>query len=180
MRKIMMSVVAGLLLTVTVNAQSVYSTKTGRINFFSDAPLEDIEAKNNEVESKLAPANGQVYFVLLIKGFRFKNQLMEDHFNENYMESSKYPKSEFRGYVTNMKDVNLAKDGVYPVKVKGNLTIHNVTNEINTDGTIEVKNGKPIAKTKFNVKLKDYKIGGSMIGTKIAETIEVNVNCKYD
>jgi hypothetical protein len=164
----------------SVQAQKIYSTKSGRISFYSKAPLEDIEARNTEVESKLASSSGQVVFNLLIKGFQFENQLMQDHFNENYMESNKYPKSSFKGVISNIKQINFTKDGSYPAKVKGELTIHGATRSLETDGTIEVKNGKVTAKARFPVKLRDYSIGGSMVGTKIAETIVVDINCQYD
>lgn len=174
------TLLAGLALMISVQAQSIYSTKTGKISFYSNAALEDITAKNSEVESKLSPSSGQIVFMLLIKGFQFENQLMEDHFNENYMESSKYPKSDFKGYITNIKDIDFKTDGTYPAKVKGSLTIHGVTKEVESAGTIEVKGGKPTAKAKFKVALKDYGIGGAMIGKKIAENIEITVNCQYD
>lgn len=167
-------------LTAQVKAQKIYSTKTGKISFFSNAPLEDIEAKTNEVESKLAPSNGQMVFTLLIKGFRFPNALMQEHFNDNYMESSKFPKSDFKGFITNIKDINFSKDGSYPAKVKGNLTIHGVTKEVEAAGTIDVRGEKVTAKSKFNVNLKDYKIEGMHIGKKIAETIQITVDCQYD
>jgi hypothetical protein len=162
-----------------LKSQKIFSTKTGKISFFSNAPLEDIEARNSEVESKLAP-NGQVIFILLMKGFQFENQLMEDHFNENYVESSKYPKSDFKGVITNIKDIDFSKDGTYPAHVKGSLTIHGITKEVETNGTIEVKGGKVAAKTKFNVILKDYGIAGSQIGKKIAEQIAVTVDTQYE
>lgn len=163
-----------------LQAQKIYSTKNGKISFFSSAPLEDIEAKNNEVESKLASANGQVVFTLLMKGFQFENQLMEDHFNENYVESSKYPKADFKGFITNIKDINFDKDGTYPAKVKGTLTIHNVPKEVTQDGTITIAGAKATAKTKFTISLKDYNIGGSLIGKKIADKIAITVDCQYE
>ena len=166
--------------TTTLHAQKLYSTKSGKISFESKATLEDIEAVNSEVESKLLPSNGQLVFALLIKGFQFENQTMEDHFNEDYMESSKFPRADFKGAISNIKEINFAKDGSYPTKVKGKLTIHGVTKEVTTEGTITVKSGKATANSKFDIKLKDYKIGGSMIGKKIAETIVINVNCKYE
>jgi polyisoprenoid-binding protein YceI len=163
----------------TISAQKILSTKSGKITFFSDAPLEDIEARNSEVESKLLPSNGQVVFTLLVKGFQFENQMMEDHFNENYLESNKFPKADFKGFITNAKEINFTKDGTYPAKVSGDLTLHGVTKKVNTDGTVVVKGGKVSAKSKFNIKLKDYGIGGSMIGSKIAESITINVDCQY-
>lgn len=162
-----------------IHAQKIYSTKTGKISFFSNAPLQDIEAETSEVESKLA-SNGQIVFSLLIKGFQFDNQKMEDDFNEDYMESTKYPKADFKGNITNISEINLSKDGTYPAKVKGSLTIHGVTKEITTDGTIEVKGAKVIASSKFNVAVKDYNIGGALIGKKIANTIAITVNCEYE
>jgi hypothetical protein len=163
-----------------LKAQKIYSTKSAKITFFSKAPLEDIEAKNSEVESKLAPSSGQLVFTLLIKGFHFPNALMEEHFNENYMESSKFPKSDFKGYVTNIKEINFQKDGSYPAKVKGKLTIHGVTREVETTGTIDVKGDKVFGRSKFNINLKDYGIGGALVGKKIAESIAITVDSQYE
>lgn len=163
----------------SAHAQKIYSSKTGRISFFSSAPLQDIEAKTTEVESKFA-SNGQIAFSLLIKGFQFDNQKMEDDFNEDYMESSKYPKASFKGAITNINEINLAKDGVYPAKVKGALTVHGVTKEVTADGTMEVRGSKVNAKSKFDVVVKEYNIGGALIGKKIANTIAVTVNCEYE
>jgi len=180
MKRLFILIAALAITTTSLQAQKVYSTKTGKISFFSDAPLEDIEAKNSEVESKLASGTGQVVFTLLMKGFQFENQLMQDHFNENYLESSKYPKADFKGFVTNIKDINFSKDGTYPAKVKGTLTIHGVSKEINTDGTITVNGDKATARTKFNISLKDYNIGGALIGKKIADKIAITVDCQYE
>ena len=164
---------------ISLNAQQIYSTKAGKISFFSSAPLEDIEARTTEVESKFA-SNGQIAFTLLMKGFEFENQEMEDHFNEEYLESTKYPKANFKGNIINISEINLSKDGVYPAKVKGSLTIHGVTKEIASNGTIEVRGPKVIAKSKFDIALRDYNIGGALIGKKIASTIAVTVNCEYE
>ena len=180
MKKFILVMLVSVFCITKIYAQKIYSTKTGSITFFSETPLEDIEAKNNGVESKLATSNGQIVFLLLIKGFQFDNRLMQEHFNENYMESDKYPKSDFKGFITNIKAINFSKDGVYPANAKGKLTIHGVTKEIESKGTIEVKGGKVTVKSSFNIKLKDYSIGGSLVGDKVAESIKVNVECKYD
>ena len=180
MKQLLIILALSLFFPGNIIAQKIYSTKTGKISFFSNAPLEDIEAKNNEVESKLATANGQVIFLLLMKGFEFENDLMQDHFNEDYAESSKYPKADFKGSVTNIGEINFSKDGIYTAKVKGNLTLHGVTKEIQSNGTIEVKNQKVTAKAKFPISLKDFNIGGSLIGKKIANSIDITVNCQYE
>ena len=163
----------------STQAQKIYNTKTGSISFFSNAPLQDTEAKTNEVESKLA-SNGQIVFALLIIDFQFDNQKMEDDFNENYMESTKYPKAYFKGNITNISEVDFSKDGSYPAKVKGDLTIHGVTKEITGDGTIEVKGSKVVARSKFDIAVKEYNIGGALVGKKIANTIAITVNCEYE
>ncbi len=161
------------------NSQRLFSTKTGQITFESKAPLEDIEARNNEVESKLLSANGQIVFTLLMKGFQFENQLMEDHFNENYVESDKFPKATFTGVITNIKEINFKKNGVYPAKASGSLTIHGITQQIASDGEVTIKDGKVSIVDTFNIKLKDYNIGGNLIGKKIAESVTIKVNCQY-
>lgn len=165
--------------TVTVPAQKIWSTRTGQVKFFSKTPGEDIEAVNNEVDSKIAQANGQMVFSILIKGFRFPNALMQEHFNENYMESTKFPRAEFKGFIINNASVNYAKDGNYNATAEGNITIHGVTKKVTIPGTIEVKAGKITGKSVFKIRLKDYQIKGSAIGDTVAPEIEITVNCKY-
>ena len=97
----------------TANAQKVFATKSGQIYFNATGALVKIAAVNNQVDSKFVDATGQIIFGVLIKGFKFENQLMEDHFNENYMESTQFPKADFKGYITNIIEdskKNLKKD----------------------------------------------------------------------
>lgn len=180
MQRLFMLVAAIGLASTCLQAQKIYSTKTGKISFFSNAPLEDIEAKTSEVESKLLISTGQVVFTLLMKGFQFENPLMQEHFNENYVESTKYPKADFKGFITNIKDINFTKDGTFPANATGMLTIHGVTKEASSTGTISVNAGKVTARSKFIITLKDYNIGGSLIGKKIANQIEITVDCQYE
>jgi polyisoprenoid-binding protein YceI len=161
-------------------SQKVYNTKTGKIYFFSSAPLEDIEAKNNAVTSQLSTGNGQYNFELNIKDFHFENDLMEEHFNENYLHSDKYPKANFRGSISNLKDINFSKDGIYNTTVKGTLTIHGVTREVVQTGTIDIRGGKAIARSKFKILIKDYNVGGSLMSKMISDTVEITVFCQYD
>jgi polyisoprenoid-binding protein YceI len=104
---------------------------------------------------------------------------MEDHFNENYMESTKFPKADFKGFITNIKEVNFAKNGDYPIVVEGTLTIHGVGNKTATKGIISIQNGVPVIKGEFAVSLKQYGIKGSYIGDKIASDASIKLNCKY-
>jgi polyisoprenoid-binding protein YceI len=171
--------IAGLLMLNAVSAQPIYKTKSGKVTFSSDAPLEKIEAVNQQADAKLA-TNGQMVFMVAIKAFKFANATMEEHFNENYMESTKYPRASFMGTVTNLKEVDFTKDGTYKVAVTGNMTIHGITKPVTATGTIEVKGGKVHAKSKFTIKLADYGIKGAWIGEKIAREVDINVDCKFD
>ena len=168
-----------LLSAVSTQAQKVYATKTGQIFFNATGGIEKIAAVNNQTDSKFVADNGQVVFAVLVKGFKFENQLMEDHFNENYMESTKLPKADFKGYITNIKEVNFAKDGTYPVKLEGNLTVHGVTNKVSTNGTMKITGGVPEMEGAFKIKLKDYNVTGLYIGEKIAPEVTITVKCKY-
>lgn len=163
-----------------LHAQKIYSTRTGQIKFNASTPLEKVAAVNDQVDSKMVDKTGQIIFSALIKSFKFENQLMEDHFNENYMESSKFPKAEFRGYITNASAVNFSKDGKYPVIVEGTLSIHGVQQKVSTSGSLVIESGKPSISGTFKVAIKDYAINGSYIGGKIANEAEITVNCKYE
>ena len=166
-------------MTQTVNAQKVFATKSGQIYFNATGALVKIAAVNNQVDSKFVDATGQIIFGVLIKGFKFENQLMEDHFNENYMESTQFPKADFKGYIINIKEINFSKDGAYPIQVEGVLTIHGVSQKTNTKGTLTLAQGKATIEGDFSVKVKDYGITGLYIGEKIANEATIKLNCKY-
>lgn len=166
-------IIAALFLTHTADAQKIYATRNGKITFSSPSE-EDVKATNNEVTSRIAD-NGQVTFSALIKGFRFKLAEMQDHFNDQYLESNKFPRADFKGTIANLSEVNFKKDGSYKATVKGNLTLHGVTKSITANGTIDIKGGKPVVSCKFQVLLKDYNISTSGVGDKIA----VDVSCQY-
>lgn len=156
--------------------ESRYFTKSGKISFYSKAPLENIEAVNYSTTAVLDATSGKMEFSVLIPGFEFEKKLMQEHFNENYMESSKYPKSTFKGSITNMSSVNLKKDGTYNVTVAGNLTIKDRTNPVSATGKITVSSGKVVAESAFNVKLADYNVKiPAAVKDNISETISIKV-----
>jgi polyisoprenoid-binding protein YceI len=118
---------------------------------------------------------------MLIKGFEFKRALMQEHFNENYLESDKIPKAGFKGKITNLASVDFTKDGIYPVEVSGDLTIHGVTKKITAKGTIEIKGKVVTVKSKFEVVPKDYNIQiPSLVENKIAKEVDVNIDTSYN
>jgi hypothetical protein len=164
---------------LTANGQK-FMTKNGYIGFFSHTPVEDIKGDNNQVASVLDISTGELVFQVLIKSFHFEKALMEEHFNENYMESDKFPKSTFRGKIINLSSVDFTKPGKYDVSVEGDLNMHDVTNKISVKGTIEVVQGGVTASSKFNVVPEDYKISiPGVVRDNIAKTLEVSVNMKY-
>lgn len=165
-------------LSLSLNAQK-YMTKNGYIGFFSTTPIEDIKADNNQVAAILDVSNGELVFQALMKSFKFEKALMEEHFNENYVESEKYPRASFKGKILNPADVNFSKPGVYKVNVSGDLTIHGVTRSITEPGELEVTAAGINAKSKFPVKPEDYNIViPSVVREKIAREISVTVDVK--
>jgi hypothetical protein len=176
-------VLAATLITATAfaHAQDKYFTKTGKIEFSSKARMEDIEAKNKTVAAVLDTKTGALQFSALMKGFEFPKALMQEHFNEDYVESDKYPTGTFKGTITNNSEINYAKDGTYQAKVKGKLTIHGVTRDINTTGTIKTGSGKIDAQSAFNILLSDYKIKiPSVVKEKLSNNIKIDVDCKLE
>lgn len=161
---------------VNVAAQTKYFTKTGSIIFSSKSSLENIEAVNNKVVSVWDVATGQIELAVLLKGFEFEKALMQEHFNENYLESDKYPKAVFTGTIENSKAISLAKDNAVIVKVNGSLTMHGVTKPVNTTAIITIKNSIVQASCSFSIALADYKIAiPSIVSDKINKTIAIAV-----
>ena len=161
---------------VKIYAQKFY-TKTGKISFFSATAMENIEANNRSVTALLDSKTGDVQFTVLMKGFEFKKALMQEHFNENYIESDKFPKASFKGQVVNNSEINYSIDGNYPARVKGQLTIHGQTKDIETSGSINIKDGKPILNSTFSVLIADYNITVQRIHRdNISKSIKISVD----
>jgi len=162
-----------------INAQQ-YFTKTGTIKFYSHTDLEDIKAENRKVVSVLDSKTGALEFSLLMKGFDFTNDFMETHFNESYVESSKYPKASFKGTVTDIATVDFSKDGSYKVNYKGKLTIKDVTKDITGTAVIVIKGGKVTATSALKIKPSDYNIDiPATAAGKIAQEISVDIVMDY-
>lgn len=178
MKKVILASV--LLLSTTSLFAQKYMTRTGKISFYSATPLENIEAFNNEVASVVDSKTGDCAFQVPIKSFKFDRALMQEHFNEEYLESDKYPRADYKGKI-DIGGVNFAKDGTYNVKTNGKLTIHGVTREVSFPGTITVKGKSITTATKFHVVPKDYNIAiPKLVEGKIAKQIEVTVNSIMD
>ena len=161
-----------------LNAQA-FTTRNGFIGFYSKTPLEDIRAENKQVYAGVDLGQKKIGFNLLVKGFSFSKKLMQDHFNENYIESNKYPNARFSGTYTG--DVDASRNGEYKVQVQGQLNLHGVTKSISLPATIEIKNGTLIGTSEFKLSPSDFNIKiPSLVREKIAEQIDVLVMIDCD
>src|SRR3989337_1719379 len=165
------------LLAVSVATGQKYYSKNASIHFSSDAPLEKIEAKNNSAYVVFDANTGQMEWAVLIKGFKFEKALMQQHFNENYMDSDKYPKATFKGLITDPDGINLSKDGTYNVNVAGQLNIRGISKPVNAPGRLIVKDGNISTESSFNILISDYGISvPKVVRENIASTVKVTVN----
>jgi len=152
--------------------------RNAHISFYSPAPIEDIRAETDQAVSALNSATGSLYFKVMIRSFTFRRSLMQEHFNEDFMESDQYPYAEFKGNVLQMPD--LSKDGNYTVQVQGTLTIHGVSKNYTVPATLSVKNKQVSGHAVFNVKLADHHIQIPRLLMKdIAEQVQVTVDAVY-
>ena len=169
--------------TASIQAQDRYYTKSGKISFDATTPNspENIDGINKTAISVMDTKTGNIQFSVLMKGFEFERALMQEHFNENYVESNKFPKSEFKGSIINNGTITYTKEGTYNLKVKGNLTIHGITKEVVTEGKLIIKAGTMNLSANFSVELSDYNISvPSIVSDKLAKTAKVKVDCQLE
>ncbi|MES2627445.1 MAG: YceI family protein [Bacteroidota bacterium] len=173
-----LALIALLLASAATQAQVVKSAET-EVSFFSKSPVEDISALTKKTTAAINLDSRAIAFSVPIKSFVFTNGLMQEHFNENYLESSKYPNASFKGKIN--ENVDLKKDGTYNVTSTGKLNIHGVEQDRTLDGTITVKNGLITLNSAFKVKLVDHRIEVPTLVTKnIAEVIDVKLKAKFN
>lgn len=166
------SVIAGL-----ANAQ-VFKTSAGNISFKSKTAIEEFTATNAQVEAAIAPAKNQMQFRVPVNGFQFKSGLMQKHFQENYMETSRFQYSNYVGKISNIAAVNFTKDGEYPVESVGKLTMHGVTKDITVPGKVIVKGGNVVLKANFKIKCSDYQIKiPAASSASVSDDIDIAVDC---
>ncbi|MCK6648179.1 MAG: YceI family protein [Bacteroidia bacterium] len=165
------------LLFLSINALNaqIYIAKSCVISFFSSSPLEDIEAINTNTKPVINTTTGDVQMKIAITGFVFEKPLMQEHFNENYMESEKYPSAIFKGKIN--EKIDWTKDGEHKVTVTGTFEIHGVKKERTIDGIVAIKGNEITISSKFNIHIADYNIKVPSLYVKnIAEDVEVKIN----
>lgn len=181
MKKTIVVLVLSLALPFAVFSQGKYLTNNGIISFYSHTVIEDITAVNNEVAAVIDGQSGEIAIILKMTDFQFKKKKMQEHFNENYVESEIFPKATFSGIILNNMDIDYSTPGLYEVKVKGEMTIHGQTNSVSAEGTVEVSSEGIVCSTKFNLNPEDYniKIPGT-VRKNIAEQMEISAElaCK--
>jgi Uncharacterized conserved protein len=169
-----------ILFSQVTSYSQIFYTKSGKISFYSKAPLEDIESVNKTVDCIFNTTTGSIQFSALIKSFEFQKALMQEHFNENYLESNKFPRSNFKGTVVNNAQVDYNKPGTYSLTVKGDLTIHGITKTIEVNGTIKTGTS-PELEASFPVKLSDFAISiPSIVKDKVSNNVKVQVSAKLE
>ena len=164
--------------SIGIDAQ-IYMAKVCEISFFSESPLENIEAINKAAKPILSTATGDVQIKIPMKGFVFPKPLMQEHFNENYIESEKFPDAFFKGKFN--EQIDYTKDGEYKVTATGKITIHGVEKDKTIDGTLTVKSGQIILETKFNIHVADFNIKVPSLYVKnVAEDVSVKLNATLE
>lgn len=179
--RIKLTVSLAFVIVATALSAQKLKTRSGQVRFFSETPIENIEAINKQVSSVVNLENGQFAYLVPIKAFVFEKALMQEHFNENYMESGKYPSASFTGSSDAFIGLDLSKNKTMEIELKGKMTIHGTEKEISTPVVVEIKDGKLIIRSKFNVLASDYNIEiPAAKSDNINNNLEVTVNIGYD
>ncbi len=156
-----------------------FMARAAQVTFKASSPLEKINPVNNEASGILDAASGDVVFEVPIRAFKFEKALMEEHFNENYMESERYPKATFKGKIANAGTLNFDEPGSYTVTVDGELIIHGVSRKIIVPATISIQDWGLYVEADFKIKPTDFNIKiPALVSNKVAKIAEVTVSAK--
>ena len=162
-----------------INAQKKVFTRSGKIVFYSKAPIEDIKAVNNQVTCIYEIESNRLIANVLIKAFEFEKALMQQHFNENYLESDKFPKATFKGKLLDITNLNFNTNWTKNVEFEGDLTIHGITKAMKSSASINCNDGILTVSTEFYILVKDYNIKiPTTVINNIAEKVQVKVSLK--
>lgn len=166
------------MMTLTIFGQAVAQSplidRSGTASFFSDAPLEDIEATNNEVLGAIDLEKGTLAVSMFMEGFHFDKSLMEEHFNENYIESDKFPKATFKGVINDFSSLDFSKPGSFEAFVEGEIELHGVTKPLKSLAKFDVSESKLVAATTFELSVAEFDIKiPRLVFKNIAEVVEV-------
>jgi polyisoprenoid-binding protein YceI len=163
-------------INLKMSSQDKYFTKSGYVSFYSHTLVEDIQADNNQVLSIVDVKTGEIVIKILMRSFHFKKALMQEHFNENYIESYKYPKAVFKGKIYNFDEI----DEIPETVVRGTLTIHGATRNIEIKTKIKKEKDLLLLEGVFHIKVADYNIKiPAVVSKNISKTIQVTFKLKH-
>ncbi len=186
MKKTILSVVIITMIALTSAFTPIGSkliSKNGHVNFFSHTAVEDISADNYKLVSTLETDTGELIYTVPMQSFEFEKSMMQKHFNSGkFLDTKEYPKSKFKGTITNLSDINFGADGEYIAHVSGDLTIHGVTKAVTEDATITVAGGTITVDVVMDITLADYNIAfkKGKPSTNIAKTVKATIKAVYN
>lgn len=161
-------------------AQEKYFSKTATVKFHSDSKMEKIEGTNSKSSTVIDASSGKLEFAVLVNAFQFDKSLMQEHFNENYMESTKYPKATFKGSIENNDAVKYNTNGTYKINVKGDMTVHGVTKQVSFPAELKIDEKGIHAVSKFSILCSDYNITiPALVKDKLSNKIDITINSDY-
>ena len=161
-------------------AQEKYFSKTATVMFHSDSKMEKIEGTNSKASTVIDATSGKMEFAVLVNAFQFDKSLMQEHFNENYLESTKYPKATFKGSIENNAAVKYTTNGTYKINVKGDLTVHGVTKQVNFPAELKIDDKGIHAFSKFSILCSDYNVSiPALVKDKLSNKIDITINSDY-
>lgn len=165
-------------LSFTVSAQDVFISEKGEVSFFSEAPLENIYAVSTQVHSMIDLSNGEIAFIIPLRSFRFEKKLMQEHFNEKYMESDKYPQATLKAKIKG--DFPYVSHGTKKITAEGLLNLHGKSKLIREQGQLTLNNNRLELTSEFRIALADYDINiPQLLFNNIADTVEVKLKATY-
>ncbi len=175
------NIVITLLLVVQLGQAQKYFSKNAIIKFHSDSPMEKIEGVNSTASTVMDLASGKIEFAALNNAFVFEKALMQEHFNENYMESTKFTKTVFKGAIQDISKLNLSTPGVYKMMIQGDLIMHGVTKNISVPAEFTVDAKGVHATAKFRVKCSDYDIKiPAVVKNNVSNDVDISVKVDYN
>lgn len=171
--------ILGVLVSLTSTSFSqIYLCKNGNISFFQETSVENIDGRSTRLLSVLNTENNMIAYKVDMQSFQFEKSLMQDHFNENYVESGKYPTATFRGVIN--EKIDWTKDGVYDITATGDMVMHGVTKRITEKGKLQIRNGEITISNFYTIKFTDYGVEiPSLLIKQLSDTVEVTINCIY-
>ena len=163
---------------ISTSFSQIYVCKNGNISFFQETSVEDIDGRSTRLLSVVNTENNMIVYKVDMVSFQFEKSLMQDHFNENYVESGKYPSAIYKGVIN--EKIDWTKDGSYEITSTGDLTMHGVTKRITEKGKLIIKNGEITITNFYTIKFTDYKVEiPSLLIKQLSDTVEVTINCTY-